>query len=322
MTVLVTGGSGVVGAAVVRHLVASGAEVRGLARSPAAAAAVEGLGATAVDGDILDADRLPRAVDGCELVFHVAGINAMCLRDASPMYRANVEGTRAVLEAAGRAGVRRVVYTSSAVTLGEPAGTIGSETSPHRGKFHSQYERSKYEAELMALAGEWEVEVVAVNPSSVQGPGRATGTGKLILDVLNGKLRFLVDTPLSIVDIDDCAAGHLLAAERGAPGERYVLNGFTMTTREALGVVADLVDRPVQVRYLPVRLVRALGPPLDLVNRFKELPLCGEMIRTLTQGHTYDGSRATRELGLAYRPAADTLRRTVDWFRSEGLLGG
>ena len=309
-----------VGGAMITGLIAEGFDVKGLARSARAALAIGRRGATPAEGDILDPGALLEAMAGCDVVFHVAGVNAMCLRDPEPMYRANVEGTRIVLEAAGRAGVRRVVYTSSAIVLGEVAGTVGSETSPHRGSFHSHYERSKYEAEKLAMGGVWEVEVVVVNPSSVQGPGRATGTGRLIVDVLNGRLPFLVDTSLSIVDIDDCARGHLLAAERGVAGERYVLNGFTITTRRAMEMVEEIAGRRLKIRYLPIRLVRAMTPILDVVNRFKELPMCGEMIRAVTQGHTYDGSRATAELGLHYRSAAATLQRTLAWFESEGLL--
>jgi dihydroflavonol-4-reductase len=322
VTALVTGGSGVVGGAVIRALLHDGGAVRALSRSEPASRVVTGLGASSVAGDLLDIDALVDAMAGCDVVYHVGGVNAMCLRDPQPMYAANVDGTRAVLEAAQRSGVRRVVYTSSAIVLGERNGTVGSESSPHRGSFHSHYERSKYEAELIALSGQWDVEVVAVCPSSVQGPGRATGTGKLILDVIRGKLPFLVDVPISIVDIDDCARGHLLAAEHGEPGQRYVLNGFTMTAPDAMAKVQEIIGRPLRVQYLPKRLVRAMGPVLDVVNRVKQVPFCAEMITVMTHGHTYDGSRAERDLGLEYRPAEDTLRRTIDWFVSEGLLEG
>jgi dihydroflavonol-4-reductase len=149
------------------------------------------------------------------------------------MYRANVDGTRNVIRAAQARGVRRIVYTSSAIVLGEEKGTVGSETSPHRGRHLSHYERSKFEAERVAFAEARDVELVVVNPSSVQGPGRATGTGGLILDVVNGKLPLMVDSTLSVIDIDDCARGHTLAEERGEPGRRYVLNGFSVSVREA-----------------------------------------------------------------------------------------
>ncbi len=309
-----------VGGAVLRHLIAAGRPVRALARSSVAEGTVSALGATPVAGDVLDVMSLYDVFAGAEVVYHVAGVNAFCMRDPSPMYAVNVDGTRNVLRAAREAGVRRVVYTSSAIVLGEAAGTVGSETSPHRGSFLSHYERSKFEAEQVAFAEAGRLELVVVNPSSVQGPGRVSGTGRLILDVINGRFPVMVDSTLSIVDIDDCARGHLLAEQRGVPGRRYVLNGFSLTVRRALDLLARAAGVDVSVRFLPHWSVRALVPVVDLMNRFRSLPVCGEMLRVMLHGHTYDGSRAVRELGLTYTPASDTLRRTVEWFREQGLL--
>ena len=320
MTVAVTGGSGVVGRAVVRHLVAADRDVRALARSGRAAQLLEGLGATAFRGDILDESSLAAAFRGAEVAYHIAGVNQFCMRDPAPMYEANVEGTRNVVRACETAGVRRLVYTSSAIVLGEEKGTVGVETSPHRGRFMSHYEHSKHKAEGIALSEPAGVEVVAVNPSSVQGPGRATGTGKLILDVINGKLPVLVDSTLSVVDIDDCARGHLLAERHGTPGERYILNGFSMPVRAAIDMLSRVAAIDLHVRYIPSRLMGVLAPVVDLVHRVKPLPFCGEMIRAMVHGHTYDGSKARRHLKLDYTPAETTLARTVDWFRSSGLM--
>src|SRR5205823_9083701 len=197
-TALVTGGTGFLGRAIVERLVANGDPVRALARSDASAKALAELGAEPVRGDVLDLDALASAMEGCDLVYHAAGANAFCVRDPSPMFEVNVEGSRTVVRAAARAGVRRVVYTSSAATLGEASGTIGAEESPHRGWFLSNYERSKFEAEqaVFAAARATGLEVVSVNPASVQGPGRATGSARLLLDYLNGRLKAVVDSRL------------------------------------------------------------------------------------------------------------------------------
>jgi dihydroflavonol-4-reductase len=165
------------------------------------------------------------------------------------------------------------------------------------------------------MARDLGVDVVSVNPSSVQGPGRATGTGKLLVDYLNGKLKFFVDTRVGIVDIDDCARGHLLAEARGVGGERYILNGHSIDTRALLKLadgVANVKRRPL---LLPRGLASAAAAALDAAGRTtgKTLPVCGEMVRTLVHGHDYDGSRATRDLGLTYSPLEETLRRTVAW---------
>lgn len=320
MRVAVTGGSGVVGRAVVSHLVAAGSDVVGISRSPEADEALSGLGATPVRAALSDYDSLVAAFAGAERVFHIAGINAMCVADPVPMWEANIDGTLDVAEAAMEAGVSRLVYTSSAAVLGERRGTVGDEDSEHRGSFLSRYEESKYLAERALLDLDPEIEVVIVNPSSVQGPGRATGTGELILDVVNGRLRFLADTSLSIVDIDDCARGHLLAAEHGKDRRRYVLNSFTMPTTDAVDMISTVIGRRLDIRFVPPALVRSAAPIADFLRWLRiPVPFCGEMIATVAHGHRYDGSRASRELGLRYSQPDVFMERLIAWFRSEGL---
>jgi dihydroflavonol-4-reductase len=279
-------------------------------------------GVKAVEGDILEYRSLLTACEGASLVFHVAGVNRMCDPDPSQMFAGNVDGTRNIVRACRAAGVRRLVYTSSAATIGEPRGSVGTEDTIHRGNFNSNYERSKYLAEQVVMTEASDLDVVIVNPSSVQGPGRATGTGKLILDAVNGRLPFVVDTRLSIVDIDDCARGHLLAAERGVKGRRYILNSFSLTMREALALLGEVVGRPLRSLYLPGPMVMAASAlvlvPFRIAGR--RAPICPEMVRTLRHGHRYDGSRATSELGLQYTPAAETLRRLVEWAAEQGLF--
>ena len=322
--VFVTGGSGVVGGAVVESLRARGEEVVALARSEAAGAALSSLGAEVVRGDLLDAEALARGMQGCRTVFHVAGVNSLCVEDPGAMRRANVEGPAAVVRAAARAGVERVVHTSSAATVGEPEGSVGREDTPHRGWFLSVYERTKTEGEQVALAtGRTEgVPVVCVNPSSVQGPGRAGGTARLLLAFLDGRLKLFVDTHVSLVDIADCAEGHLLAAERGVPGERYILNGMTITIGEALRLAAEVAGVERRPRLVPRGLATVTASVVEGAFRLarRRPPVCREMVRTLLHGHRYDGSRAERDLGLRYREPRETLRRTVAWAREAGLV--
>ena len=264
MSTLVTGGTGVVGQALVRHLVAAGRAPRVLARSDAAAETVRGLGGEPVAGDVLDAGSVAAAVEGCASVFHVAGVVEFCSKDPDRMMAVNVEGTRNVVRVARTAGVARLVHTSSTVTLGEEPGTVGHEGTVHRGEYLTTYEHSKVEAERAAFAEAGSLDVVAVNPASVQGPGRSTGTGKILLDAVNGRLPLMVDTTFSIVDVDDCARGHLLAEERGTPGERYVLSGFTLSVGAALGMLGDLTGRPARVRLIPPAILRPFGPVVRL----------------------------------------------------------
>lgn len=321
---LVTGGSGFVGGAIVRHLVAAGRAVRALARSDEAASALARAGAEPVHGDVLDPGSLEAAARGCAVVYHAAGVNALCRRDPGPMYRTNVFGSELIVRAAAAAGVRRVVHTSSAATIGEAPGAVGRETTRHRGWYLSHYERSKHLGERRALdvAADQGIEIVCVNPSSVQGPGRTTGTARLILDVVNGRLPVAVDTVLSFVDVEDCALGHLLAEERGRPGERYLLNGATLTTRAALRMLEEVTGVHPRVRFLPGWVARPVGALAEAWGRVRgrEVPLCREAVRTLLHGHRYDGSGAERELGLSYTPAAETFRRTLAWYEERGLV--
>jgi dihydroflavonol-4-reductase len=215
-----------------------------------------------------------------------------------------------------------MVFTSSAVTLGEQRESVGDEWSPHRGWFLSQYERSKYEAERLVLSEETNVEVVVVNPSSVQGPGRASGTGRIFLDIVNGKLPGLVDSRFSIVDVDDCARGHLLAEAKGIAGERYVLSGFTLSTQEAVGLLEDTTGLRFHLPIVPRNMVMGAAAVVELAARAvgRHPRFCREMIRVLSFGHSYNGSRAAHDLGLEYTPAWDTIRRTIQWFVREGLV--
>jgi len=320
--VAVTGGSGVVGTALIRHLVSAGVRPKALSRSLDSDNHLIELGAEPVRGDILEPDTLVSAFQGVNLVFAMAGINTMCPRDPSAMYRVNVSGSLNTVTAARDAGVERIVYTSSAATIGEAHGEIGTEDSQHRGHFLSHYERSKHHAELAVRRAAEGIELIVVNPSSVQGPGRATGTGKLILDLINGKLPALVRTTISIIDIDDCARGHLLAAEEGRPGERYLLNSFTLDIADAVAVVEEVVGMPIRIRYLPGWIAgigaALVGSGARMLG--KKAHVCGEMVRTLRHGHAYDGSKAERQLGLTYSTPDRTLRNLVEWFSSEGLL--
>jgi dihydroflavonol-4-reductase len=323
-TALVTGGTGFVGGGVVRALVERGCQVVVLTRSEASAAVVERAGARPVRGDVARPDSVLRAAAGCEVVFHSAGLNASCLRDPSPLFRINVEGTRNVLEAAARAGVRRFVHTSSAAAIGEPAETVGREDTVHRGWFLTSYERSKFQAERLVLdrGPQLGLEVVCVEPASVQGPGRVDGTARLLLAAARGRLPLAFDAWLSFVDVDDCALGHVRAAERGHPGERYLLSGASVRVREALEVLGKVTGRPSRTWFVPRRSVVPAAAVVEAAARLlgRTPPVCREVVKAGLHGHRYDGSRATAELGLVYTPLEETLRRTVDWFASQRLL--
>jgi dihydroflavonol-4-reductase len=322
--VFLTGGSGFIGGVLAASLRERGDEVVALARSEAAAEKVAALDAEPVRGDVLDRGSLEAAMAGCDLVYHVAGVNSHCPKDPARLTRVNVEGAENAVRAAAGAGVGRVVFTSSAASIGEVHGTVGTETSSHRGSYLSVYDRSKHDGERAALAAAAEtgVEVVALNPSSVQGPPRASGNGALIIAYLNGRLRAFIDTPVSIVDVQDVVRAHLLAATEGRSGERYILNGATLPSPEALAIVSGLAGVEHRVTMVPPVLARGVSTLSDAAMglRGKVSPICRGRVDTILHGHRYDGSRATRELGLQYTPVEDTFRRTIEWAVREGLV--
>jgi len=322
--VFLTGGSGFIGGALCLRLVDRGDDVVALARSDTAAAAVAARGAVPAPGDLLDEDRLTAGMAGCTVVYHVAGVNTHCPDDPEELMRVNVAGVGAVVRAAARAGVPRVVLTSSAAAVGEPKGTVGHEDTRHRGFYLSLYDRSKHEGEQRGFAEgrRLGVEVVAVNPSSVQGPGRSGGNGRIIIAYLNGTLRAFADVPVSLVDVADVAEGHVLAAERGGAGARYVLNGATLPSRAALELVSEIAGVRDPVRMVPPVLAGAAATIAEAVarSRGRTSSLCRARVRTILHGHRYDGSRATRELGLVYTPVAETFRRTIEWALEAGLV--
>jgi dihydroflavonol-4-reductase len=319
----VTGATGFLGRAIVQELVAAGRPVKALARSDAAAQRLVAIGAEPVRGDLRDRSALEAGFEGCAVVYHAAGVNTFCVPDPRPMFDVNVAGSRTVALAAAAAGVARLVYTSSAATL-----DVASEDAAggRRGtrRFLSNYARSKYEAEqaVMETSASTGLAIICVNPASVQGPGRTSGTARLLIGYLNGRLPAAVDGPLNVVDIADCTRGHLLAEESGVPGERYLLCGASMTLRSGLALLSRLTGLEDPPRFLAPKLALAASACIELVARARGKPtrFCREMVRTLIEGPAYDGSKASLELGLVYTPIETTMRRTISWYIEQGLI--
>jgi dihydroflavonol-4-reductase len=320
---VVTGATGFLGRAIVKELVAAGRPVRAVVRSDAAAQTVIALGAEPVRGDLRNPATLEAGFADCSVVYHAAGVNAFCLPDPRPLFEVNVAGSRAVALAAAAAGVGRLVYTSSAVTMAAEAAHADGARANHR-EFLSEYARSKIEAEqaVMRVAEQTGLTVVCVNPASVQGPGRTSGTARLLIGYLNGRLPVAVNGPLNVVDVADCTRGHILAEEKGTVGERYLLCGASMTFREGLELLARITGIADVPRFLPAWLAYALSAGVEVGGRIRNRrsPFCREMVRTLTEGSPYDGTKATRDLGLAYTPIEASMRRTISWYVEQGLV--
>ncbi len=327
MKALVTGASGFVGAAIVRALLGRGWSVRGLLRSSSNRRNLRDLPVDIVFGDLADGASLERALAGCDALFHAAADYRLGALDPHRLYQTNVEGTRAILQAAQRARVERIVYTSSVATIGlPPDGTPGDEATPvGLQDMIGHYKRSKFLAEQVAR--EWarsEAHVVIVNPSTPVGPGdvKPTPTGQILVDAARGRTPAYVDTGLNVAHVDDVAEGHLLALERGRPGEHYILGGENLSLRDILTAIAELVGRkPPRIR-LPHSLVLPLAHVAEAYSRVSGRPtrITVEGVRMSRKRMFFSSAKAVRELGYRWRPPRDALADAVRWFAENGYL--
>ena len=318
---LVTGASGFLGWHVARLLLDRGHRVRALVRSPSR---VSDLPVEPVPGDLRDAASVARAVSGCSLVFHVAADYRLWAANPEDMYRSNVDGTRNILEASKQAGVERVVYTSTVGCIGVPPGGIGDEHQPvSLDQMAGDYKRSKFLAEQVALeyarAG---LPVVIVNPTAPLGDHdvKPTPTGKIVVDFLNGGMPAFIDTGLNVVDVRDAALGHLLACERGRPGERYILGSENLTLAQILEKLAAITGRKaprIRLPYVVAYCAGACSTALAAVTKTPpRVPLDG--VRMARKKMWVTHQKASRELGYSPSPAVVALERAVAWFQETG----
>ena len=315
--VLVTGASGFLGWHVAKLLLQRGDSVRALVRP---GSRVRDLDAEPITGDLRAPESLGRAVDGCGLVFHVAADYRLWARDPRELYRSNVDGTRHLLEAARRAGVERVVYTSTVGCIGIPGQSLGDENTPvSLADMAGAYKRSKFLAEQVALQFAREgLPVVIVNPTAPVGDHdvKPTPTGQTVLDFLNGKMPAFIDTGLNIVDARDAAQGHLLACERGRIGERYILGSENLTLAQILQTLAKITGRPAPTLRLPYAVAYCAGVCstawAEVTGVPPRVPIEGVRMARKKMWVTHD--KACRELGFQPAPAETALRRAAEWF--------
>ena len=325
---LVTGATGFVGSAVARVLLKAGHPVRVLARPRSDRRNLKGLSVEIVQGALEDAGSLAAAVAGCRYLFHVAADYRLWVPDPEPMFRTNVDGTRELMLAAQAAGVERIVYTSSVATLGVVVGGVADEETPSRAEdMIGPYKRSKFDAEAVVrdLIAEQSLPAVIVNPSTPIGPGdiKPTPTGRLIVEAARGRVPGFVDTGLNVVHVEDVAIGHLLAAETGETGRRYILGGENLSLAEILAEVARLTGRrppSFKIPYAAILPVAAGAEALArLTGREPSVTLNGA--RMSKKKMFFSSARAVRELGYAPRPARQGIADAVAWFKANGYLG-
>jgi len=326
--VLVTGATGFVGAAVARALLAAGRRVRALSRPSSDRRNLAGLDIEIRQGSLEDAASLEAAVAGCGALYHVAADYRLWVRDPEAMFRANVEGTRALMQAALAAGVERVVYTSSVATLGiEANGSLADETTPSTyADMIGPYKQSKFlaEAEVRHLVETQGLAAVIVNPSTPIGPRdiKPTPTGRVIVEAASGRMPAFVDTGLNLVHVDDVAEGHLLAEQRGRVGERYILGGENLSLGEILRRIAGIVGRRPPTLQLPIPLLWPVAAVAELWGRVtgKEPMTTFDGLRMARKKMYFSSAKAGRELGYHARPVEQALADAIEWFKTQGMV--
>ncbi|MGA7576354.1 MAG: hopanoid-associated sugar epimerase [Terriglobales bacterium] len=330
MKAFVTGATGFLGSHVARVLAEQGAELRLLVRPTSDLRNLEEVKADRVAGDLRDPASIEKALSGCEVVFHVAADYRLWVRDPEEMYRSNVEGTRWLLEAARKQGVRRVVYTSSVATMGfiaTQASTVADEESPvGLADMIGHYKRSKFMAEQVAVdAARSGVDVVIVNPTTPIGERdiKPTPTGRIVVDFLKRKFPAYVETGLNLVDATECARGHVQALEKGRSGERYILGGENLTLKQILDRLAAITGLPSPTVKLPYIFALAAGVVDEMVmGRFlgREPRATIDAVRMGRKMMFVSSAKAERELGWRTVPVDGALRRSVEWFRANGYV--
>jgi dihydroflavonol-4-reductase len=307
-----------------------GAQLRLLVRSSSDLRNIEDLNAERVQGDLRDPASIEKALAGCDTVFHVAADYRLWVRDPEQMYRSNVEGTRGLLEAARRQGVRRVVYTSSVATMGftsNGAGTLADESSPvSLANMIGHYKRSKFMAEQAAMeAARAGQDVVVVNPTTPVGERdiKPTPTGRIVLDFLKRKFPAYVETGLNLVDATECARGHIQALEKGKSGERYILGGENLTLKEILDRLGAITGLPSPKVKLPYVVALATGVVDEMVTGRllgREPRATIDAVRMGRKMMFVSSAKAERDLGWRTVPVDAALRRAVEWFRVNGYV--
>jgi dihydroflavonol-4-reductase len=328
MICLVTGATGFVGSAVARKLIAAGHQVRVLARAGSDRRNLADLPVEIATASLAEPETLPPAVAGVEALFHVAADYRLWVPDEALMYRTNVDGTIALMEAALAAGVKRVVHTSSVATLGLlPRGEDADEATPvSLDDMVGPYKRSKFLAEegVKRLVRERGLPAVIVNPSTPIGPRdiKPTPTGRLIVEAASGRMPAYVDTGLNFAHVDDVADGHLLAFERGTVGERYILGGENLTLAQVLGIVCPLVGRKPPTIRLPADLILPIAYIAEAFGRLakREPFVTVDGVKLSKKVMFFKIDKARRELGYAPRPAAEGFRDAVSWFQASGYV--
>ena len=328
MKTLVTGSTGFLGSAILRELLDDGREVKLLVRKDADTANIDGLDVEIAYGDLRDSESLQSALNGCNILYHAAAYYSLWDRDQQLIYDINLEGTRKILEASQKKNLEKIIYTSTVgcIGLNEDTTPANENTFFNKSTLANHYKKSKFQAEQIALQfARNGLPIVIVNPSTPVGPRdiKPTPTGKIILDFLNRKMPAYLDTGLNLIDVKDCARGHILAEQKGVPGERYILGNQNMSLFDILTSLEKITGLKAPRIKMPFWVALSAGWVCEMVSNHltgkpPAVPLAG--VKMAKYFMYFDSSKAVQKLGLEQNPVEKALRESVNWFKENNYV--
>ena len=328
MKTLVTGSTGFLGSAILRELLDDGREVKLLVRKDADTANIDGLDVEIAYGDLRDSESLQSALNGCNILYHAAAYYSLWDRDQQLIYDINLEGTRKILEASQKKNLEKIIYTSTVgcIGLNEDTTPANENTFFNKSTLANHYKKSKFQAEQVALQfARNGLPIVIVNPSTPVGPRdiKPTPTGKIILDFLNRKMPAYLDTGLNLIDVKDCARGHILAEQKGVPGERYILGNQNMSLFDILTSLEKITGLKAPRIKMPFWVALSAGWVCEMVSNHltgkpPAVPLAG--VKMAKYFMYFDSSKAVQELGLEQNSVEKALRQSVNWFKENNYV--
>ncbi len=328
MKAFVTGGTGFVGGHLVKRLIRDGVSVKALVRDLSKVDELKNLGVEIVTGDTTDKASLQGVMRGCDVFYHLGNVARWWLPDKSIYFKINVEGTKNTLFEALKENVKKVIYTSSLAAIRQPKGEIATEESEHKRDFESHYGRSKFlaEKEVLKIHKEHGLPVVILNPGVVIGPGDLKTFGRTIIELLGGKLKAVLfeNSVVPLVYIDDTIEGHVLAAERGKIGEKYILVGDNVKVGVIFKMISEISGAPLPEKRISSSVIKIIAHLSEIKSFFSGKPpkFALDGIRAMEIGAAGSNKKAREELGLNFTPLEEALRKTIDWYRENGYVEG
>lgn len=326
MKIFITGATGYIGSNLIKKLIQDKCDIKALVRNDLAAKELSDQGIKIIKGDITDADSIEGALSGIDVLYHLANVSRWWLKDKNLYTEVNVNGTRNLLNEAEKAGVRKVVFTSSVAAIRQPPGIVATEELPHCGHFESLYARSKYltEKEVLGFAARRDMDISVLNPGVVIGPRDFKTFGKMLIDFVNGKLIFRAfdDSFVPLVYIDDVVEAHIKAAKSGKPGEKYIIVSENLKIIDIYRIAHEITGAPIPQIKMPAFFIKALAHLFELKAEITGVSpkLAVDAVRAMELGASASNKKTVSELSMEFIPIRQALKKTIDWYRKNGYV--